>query len=618
MDRRTPSFRIFRYAAFYCKAALLCLCLIAGLFISIQAQAAATLQLQASEPIYSLGDRVEYLEDRDGTLEISTILNEPEQTWQKHSADIPSFGFSNSAFWFRLTITADKTEERLLDISHPLLDEVSLYLLSKGHLIRQFHTGDLRLYKDRPLNHLGFVFPVTLEAQKPLTLYLRVKSAGSVQVPMKLWSETAFHDSDEVVMSAIGIYFGVIISLILYNLFLYLRVFEPAYIYYVLYVMMFGLFIAGLTGWGYKFLWPEAVGFQQYGLAIFICMGSVFVCRFVHYFLDLPKNAPRVGKLLVTAVLLLLGMLAALPFTSYHIVVQMALAMTIIISTTSLYVGVMLWRKGEVMARYFTIAWAAFLVAVILAILEKFAILPRTFLAEGVLPLGMALEVILLSMALGERINSEKQQRIQAQEHIIVVQEKHQLELEQKVEERTIELEKANAQLHLLATTDGLTGIFNRRHFLERGTHDIKVARRYKRPIAMIMLDIDHFKQVNDTYGHDAGDQAIRHLVGICNALKRETDLIGRLGGEEFGILLLETSAESACEIAERLRQEIENSPLDYEGAEIRYTISQGVCTVSGDAQKLAIEEILKIADKALYEAKESGRNRVVSVPGKK
>ncbi|ATX80149.1 diguanylate cyclase (GGDEF) domain-containing protein [Mariprofundus aestuarium] len=587
-----------------------------SLICSSEAQATPTLQLETTQHSYPLGNRVEYLEDRSGQLDISSIRQQPEMAWQKHSQTVPSFGFSQSAYWFRINLEASELQDRLLEIDHPLLDEVSLYLFAGEQLLQEFQTGDSRPYVERPLKHRGFVFPLTVSPAGQLNLYLRVKSSGAVQVPMTLWSEEAYHARDEIVMSAIGIYFGVILSLLLYNLFLFIRVYEPAYIYYVLYVLMFGLFIAGLTGWGYKFLWPEAAAFQQYGLAIFITTGGIFVCRFVHYFLDLKNNAPRAGQLLTGIVLILIALLALLPFTSYHLIVQGALVMIIVTSLTALYCGAMLWRNGEAMARYFTIAWSAFLIAVILASLEKLGVLPRTFWGETFLPIGMALEVILLSLALGDRINSEKQQRIQAQEHVIRVQEKHQEELEMKVEERTIDLEKANAKLHLLATTDGLTEIFNRRHFLERGMHDLKIASRYNRPIAVIMLDIDHFKAVNDTYGHDAGDQVLKHLVSTCNSIKRETDIIGRLGGEEFGILLLETSAAAAHEVAERLRRAIEISPVDYEGTSITVTASIGLCTLEGKKQRLSVEDMLKVADKALYQAKESGRNRVVMLLG--
>lgn len=252
------------------------------------------------------------------------------------------------------------------------------------------------------------------------------------------------------------------------------------------------------------------------------------------------------------------------------------------------------------------------MVAVLLATLAKFGVLPRTFWTESFLPIGMALEVILLSLALGDRITSEKQRRIHAQHQVIEVQEKGRVELEKKVEERTIQLQEANARLRQLAVTDGLTGIFNYRHFVELGSLSIKMARRYQRPVAMIMLDIDRFKQVNDTHGHAAGDQVLRQICAICSRMKRETDIFGRLGGEEFGILLLGASAAKAHEVAEKMRREIESMSIRYEGSEIRITVSMGLCAIEQVEQQLTIEQLLKLADRALYQAKQGGRNRVV------
>jgi len=582
------------------------------LVFCFEAHAASTLQLGTTQEYFDLDAYAEYLEDESGQLDISTIQQQSSEAWKDAAGSHFSFGFSDSAYWFRINLETSGLQDWFLEIDYPLLDDITFYLFSDERLLQEVKTGDVRPFSERPLKTREFILPLKLPSTGQATFYLRVTSAGSMQIPMNLWRGSSFYERDEIETAALGLYFGAILVMILYNLFLYIRVYEPAYIYYVLYVLMFGLFIAGLTGWGYKYLWPEAVDFQQYGLAIFIIMGSIFVCRFTHYFLDLPKRLPRIGQLLEGAVYILLALLILLMFLSYNAIVQMALIMTMFISVVALYSGILLWRQGEVVARYFTLAWSVFLVAVILATLEKFGVLPLWIWADIFLPGGMVLELILLSLALGERINSEKQQRISAQEEVISIQERNKVELEQKVEERTVELEDANSRLELLATIDDLTGVSNRRHFLELGERALKTAKRYKHPLSIVMLDIDWFKAVNDNYGHDAGDKVLQHMVGICNTLDRETDIFGRLGGEEFGLLLLETSVSSAREVAERIRLEIEKSPLDYEGQSIAVTVSQGLYTVDPPQKKLTLKEMLREADEALYEAKGSGRNRVV------
>jgi len=603
-------------SAHFSRAVFLSLCFAMGLFAYCSAASAApVLYLDSAQASYPLEDYAEYLEDKSGKLDIHLVRKFSDRIWEKPTGAVPNFGFSKSAYWFRIKLEGAKSRDRLIGINNPLLDEISLYLFADGRLVQQLQAGDIRPFADRPLKHRAFALPLIIPSAKQLTLYLRVQSEGSIQVPMTLWNDTAFHEQDEVETALIGIYFGIIMVMMLYNLFLYLKVYEPAYIYYVMYVLMFGLFVAGLSGWGYMFLWPQRVDFQQYGLAIFIVFGSIFVCRFTHYFLDLPNTAPRIGKLLVASVYILLVLLCLLPFTSYHLIVQGALVMVFVVSLTALFSGVLLWRQGVVMAPYFTIAWSTFLIAVMLATLEKFGLLSRAFWTESLLPVGMALEVILLSLALGERINRERQQRISAQEEVIALQERNQAELEQKVRDRTVALEEANAKLAFLATTDGLTGIFNRRHLLELGVEALHVAIRYKHSIAVIMLDVDHFKHVNDTYGHDAGDKVLQHIVAICKDLNRETDVFGRLGGEEFGLILLEPAALSAPMVAERIRSRIESSPIDYEGESIGVTVSQGVCELDHPPEGLTIDQMLRVADEALYEAKASGRNRVVVGP---
>lgn len=160
-----------------------------------------------------------------------------------------------------------------------------------------------------------------------------------------------------------------------------------------------------------------------------------------------------------------------------------------------------------------------------------------------------------------------------------------------------------------LATTDTLTGISNRRHFMEQADLLLKRAIRYKSPISVMMLDLDYFKNVNDTYGHDAGDKVLQTVSQIIKETLRETDLFGRIGGEEFAALFPESSSEAAVKTAERLRQAIKEEIISYDRLEISVTASIGICSFRSDHETL--EQLLKKADHALYEAKQQGRNQV-------
>lgn len=162
-----------------------------------------------------------------------------------------------------------------------------------------------------------------------------------------------------------------------------------------------------------------------------------------------------------------------------------------------------------------------------------------------------------------------------------------------------------------LANLDFLTGIANRRHFLELAEQELARVRRYGTPLALAMMDIDHFKSVNDRYGHQAGDQVLRQVVDVCRHALRETDVMGRIGGEEFAILLPETEASSAREVADRLRAEVARAAITLEeGPTLRVTVSLGIAPIGDGDPNLGA--LLRRADQSLYQAKLSGRDRVM------
>lgn len=165
-------------------------------------------------------------------------------------------------------------------------------------------------------------------------------------------------------------------------------------------------------------------------------------------------------------------------------------------------------------------------------------------------------------------------------------------------------------ELRQIAATDSLTGAQTRRSFHMELKREIDRARRYKRDVSFITFDVDHFKKVNDTYGHGAGDLVLQNLAAICKSSLRTVDLFARLGGEEFVIVLPETGRLDAMEVAERLRQTIANTPISDGDNRIDVTASFGVTVFSGEEE--IPQELLERADEALYEAKNTGRNRTV------
>lgn len=165
-------------------------------------------------------------------------------------------------------------------------------------------------------------------------------------------------------------------------------------------------------------------------------------------------------------------------------------------------------------------------------------------------------------------------------------------------------------RLYQRATRDALTGVFNRGHFSEVATQEIDRARRFAEPLSLVMMDIDHFKKINDTFGHEAGDKAIINLAQVTAAHSRKIDSFGRIGGEEFALLLPRSNKEPAFETAQRLRIKLMEQRIDLgDGKQISYTVSMGVAALRPTTRDL--HELMRNADAALYKAKREGRNRV-------
>jgi len=183
----------------------------------------------------------------------------------------------------------------------------------------------------------------------------------------------------------------------------------------------------------------------------------------------------------------------------------------------------------------------------------------------------------------------------------------------QDMKEIEDQLRSALVELERLASTDPLTKLPNRRSFFRRANAEFARTKRHGRPMSVVMMDLDHFKQVNDTLGHAIGDAVLKHVAAIIRDCMRESDIVARYGGEEFVILLPETDSGGAFVFAERLRFSVESYPLQIEtGSQVNITVSLGVAIMSPEKEIPVLDKLLQQADDALYQAKDCGRNRVV------
>jgi diguanylate cyclase (GGDEF)-like protein len=203
---------------------------------------------------------------------------------------------------------------------------------------------------------------------------------------------------------------------------------------------------------------------------------------------------------------------------------------------------------------------------------------------------------------------SRQMNKSRRQQFMFLVQES---ELRANLSERAVELEKAHEELEQLAMTDSLTGINNRRFFMQLISDEVERTRRYGHPLSLLALDIDNLKEINDMYGHDVGDELLRSFSNHCKSNLRPSDKLARLGGDEFAALLIQTDENTAQIIAERLRGTVEGMEIQINNHKIKTSVSIGLVTATDDI--LTVEELLNKADEALYQAKNRGRNQVAT-----
>ena len=176
------------------------------------------------------------------------------------------------------------------------------------------------------------------------------------------------------------------------------------------------------------------------------------------------------------------------------------------------------------------------------------------------------------------------------------------------------DLVRNSDKLQMLAITDGLTGLYTHTHFMKSANSEWNRSRRYDRKLSLLILDIDFFKSFNDQFGHEVGDRVLVHIATLCSEDRRHSDIVARMGGEEFALLLPETGIDEAANVAERLRQKLAEAPLVHEGKTFAVTLSIGIAEARPWMQNFA--DLMKTADQALYAAKQAGRNCIV-LPGR-
>ena len=552
------------------------------------------------------------LHDPGGKLTLEQVRQEPYKSrFKPFKRGRTHMGAARGAWWLRLEVrnATDKPQEWLLQATHPQFDQAEMFCFPVSGKATVRHLGDHVPFDKRPIAHQTNIFPLRMAPNQVCRIYVRLayEDAGIADLRLRVWSPPQFFHHDVVQLAMTALLVGGFLMIALFNLVIAFSTRAQEYFWYVLYVLSMAITSLAYQGLGYRFLWHGWNWFTDNAPVVFPFFGLVLAAQFTRSFLKLRQTMPRVDKALLVYIGLTLLLLCLL-FVGFR---REVIFISTCISSVSLiypFLGLTLWLRGRREARFYTMAWTVWVMAISLVIMRYLGLIRLDLLTNTMPSVLLMIEALLLSMALADRINILRQQKEVAEKSYLEALKRDKLELERQVRERTAEIERMHKRALKAARTDVLTGLPNRRAFYNDAGREMDRAGRYGRPVSVIMLDIDHFKRINDTYGHVAGDEVLRHLAGILGQEKRSHDLVGRLGGEEFALLLPEASQEEAVSLAQRIRKTITAQPAVYNGEAINFSASFGVAR-----QKMAdsLEIILDRADDALYTAKEAGRDRV-------
>lgn len=516
-----------------------------------------------------------YFIDKTEKMTLSQIQN---QTFTASKNEL-TLGTNAKTTWSKITVKNNDSETLRLFIHNPdayHLEEVGFYETHNGQLINQ---SEIQLDTSGPKANMfggSAVFSFYIAPQQQKTIYVKSVTFSHQWFALNIYNEE--HSKRALVGNGnyIALLVGMMLALMIYNFFLYLSARKIENIVYALYLISGTVWVALSYGVAANFFGIFSAEVLQLNSSL-LSMPS-FLVIFVMLIFETKKHYPKEHIALSLILVLLVGDFI---YSLFDVVGALKPASTLaaMMMTVTFGVSISLWRKGDSLAKYFLLGHSLFVIFNMLAVLYYKGITDANVINSHGVGIGILLEALMMAFILSYRIKT---------------------------------LEKIKAQqkeLTRLVDTDPMTGLYNRRYFDRKSEELIATMASNHQELTLIIADLDHFKAINDTYGHDIGDKVIIEFANILTTQQRKDDIACRYGGEEF-VLLLHCSLHDAKAVAERIREKAANTRIKSNDAQaVKFTVSLGVHSVAHAST--TIKETLSIADKALYKAKNNGRNCV-------
>jgi len=530
-------------------------------------------------PDHSLGLSTDFLIETDKTLDLNeAIVKYQAGDFKPGKKNTLNFGIGSRPVWLHLSLQNKDNlpVEKFLMAGVTWLDYFDLYVIHDKVITFQTKTGDEIAHAAGLTPVLGFIFPVSFPAGKS-DIFIRIASPDPMAVPIQFLEKKSIDNYKIISGYFYGIFYGFLAALAIYNFLLFVGLKESSYLFYSLALAAIAACNIGYTGHGVAWLWPNYPGFQRHIVLILMVAYNILGILFAIRFLSLSEHAPFIKKIIQWLAIAGVSLLLLSMTAGFRVMEALAAFFSMgLFSIEMFFLGILSLRWKISAGPYFFIATIFGMIGVALTAFSVWGQIPFTIYTFHAAEVGLEIEATLLALALAFRVRQFQNARHAAEKD---------------------------------ARRDSLTGLNNRRAFWELTRNIIKSTENYQRPLSVILMDIDHFKSINDDYGHQMGDDSLVAIASLLNHYCRNSDIIARWGGEEFIFLLPETTVKNAVQYAERLREKICSLKVGNQ-KKISLSASFGVSEYKHGA---SIQSMIEDADKQLYRAKRSGRNMVCS-----
>lgn len=491
---------------------------------------------------------------------------------------VPNFGIGAQPRWltFQFNNTSEQKLNRRMVIENSWLDRINIYQLHNGELVDTREMGDKFPLNRRGIDHRFFIFDGQYDPGLS-QLFIRIETPDPTVLPLFFGMHEDYDNRNIFNSYTYGLFYGILLGLMLYNLILFMRIRHMRYFFYVVYLAAFTMMNISYTGHGYYLLWSHNSVIQQWANPFFITLYALTGVVFALAFLHTRHLYPRLFKLTyAVSAFFIIAQALLFRLEMQREAVMLAIFMVMLFSFFTMSLALFSVRKRREVV-YFLIAVLTGMTGVLITAMSVWSLIPITEWSYRAGEIGLAVDAILLSFALAEQF-------------------------------RIIQDEKLFAEN--MARIDPLTGLFNRRAFDEIAVGVMHNIERDAKALSVAIIDIDNFKVINDTYGHGVGDEVLKATAQTMSDLLRKRDVVTRWGGEEFVILLPETAQSHAFNLAERLMNALRKVVIETEQGALHFTVSMGISSLQAGNNE-TVETLIKHADEKLYLAKQRGRNQI-------